>query len=104
MGRRLSRAYLASAVNYVLVTGQLFGTDRSARMDPSGGDTDFSPHTEFTAIGELRRRIVQQNCTVKLMEELLRGTLILSNDCFGMPGTIADNMLDRLINTYDRAD
>ena len=102
--RRLGRAYLTGPVNQVFVTGQLFGSHWSARVNPPGGDSNFSTHAEFAAIGELRRRVVQQNRAVQVMEELLHGLLILSNDRFGVPGSIASDVLDSLIDAGNGPD
>jgi hypothetical protein len=44
---------LAVATDNVFVAGQLLGTNRTARMYPACGNTDFRAHTKLSAIGIL---------------------------------------------------
>src|ERR1700676_5090963 len=57
-----SRPGLPGAVNAIFEAGQLLGADRATRMELAGGDADLGAETEFAAIGELRRGIMQHDC------------------------------------------
>ena len=57
------------ATNDVFENGQLFGSDRAARMDAAGCDPDLGPHAKFTAIGKLGRCVVNDDASIDLVEE-----------------------------------
>ena len=49
----MSFASLPAAANNVFISRQLFGSDRTARVKPSGRDADFDSHSKFSAVGKL---------------------------------------------------
>src|SRR5579872_7373488 len=60
---------LPVAVNAILEAGELLDADRTARVQPSGGDADLRAETELTAIGKLRRGVMQHDRRIDLAEE-----------------------------------
>src|SRR3546814_4032366 len=60
---------LALAAHPVLVAGQLLRANRSAGMQLAGRDADLGAHTEFTAVGELRRGVVHHDSGIDLVHE-----------------------------------
>ena len=46
-------------MNSIFETGELFDTDRAARVQLAGGDADLGPKAEFATVCELRGSIVQ---------------------------------------------
>src|SRR5262249_4742153 len=70
------RSCLSGAAYAVFEAGQLFDSDRSTGVEPSGGNADFGAEAELAAVGELRRRIVQHDRRVDLAQEFLRSLAI----------------------------
>src|SRR5262245_1804255 len=56
-----SRPHLSVAADAIIERAQLFRADRTARMHAAGGDADLGAEAELTAIGELRRRVMQHD-------------------------------------------
>src|SRR4249919_2615051 len=69
---RWSRPDLPGAAHAVLEAGELFDADWAAGVELAGGDADLGAEAEFTAVGELRRGIVQHDRGINLVEEFLR--------------------------------
>ena len=57
----------------VFEAGQLLGADRAAGMKFAGGDADFRAETEFAAVGELRRGVMQHDRRIDLVEKFAGG-------------------------------
>ena len=58
--------------------------DRAARMHTAGGNADLGAHADLAAVGELGRRIVQQDRRIEFVEEARHGCGVFRNDCLGM--------------------
>src|SRR5579883_1802473 len=87
-----SRPDLPGAVHAVFEAGELLHTDRSTRMEATGGDPDLSPEPELAAVGELGRGIVQDDRRIDFAQEFLGGCLIGGNDRICMMGAVALDM------------
>src|SRR6201992_2153096 len=94
--RTRSRSCLSGAVNTIFEACKLFGADRAAGVEFSGGDADFGAEAEFTAIGELRRGVVQDDRRIDLVEELARDGVVVGHDRIGVVRTVIVDMRDRL--------
>src|SRR5215472_16773811 len=95
------RSRLSGAAYAVFEAGQLFDSDRSTGVEPSGGNADLGAEAELAALGELRRRIVQHDRRVDLAQEFLRSLAIFGHDRVGMMRAIALDMRDRGIDAID---
>ena len=71
-------------MNAVFKTCQLLGADRAARMEFARRYSNLRAKTEFAAVGELRRGVMQHDRGVDLIEELLRGVGVFGDDRVGM--------------------
>src|SRR6266481_2222873 len=96
-----SRPRLPGAVDAVFETGQLLGADRAAGVKLTRSDTDFRAETEFAAVGELGRRVMQHDRRIDLVEEFACGGCILGYDRIGVLRTVIVDMRDRLIDAVD---
>ena len=67
----ISRPGLTAPVDAVLEGGELVDSDRPARVQAAGGNADLCAETEFAAVGELRRRIVQHDRRIDFAQEPL---------------------------------
>ena len=54
--------------------------DRSARMQPAGGDADLGAEAELAAIGKLGRSIVEHDRRIGFAEEFLRRFFVFGDD------------------------
>ena len=97
----LTRPSFARAAHAIFEDRGLLNSHGSARMQPSGGDADFSAEAEFAAVGELRRGVVQHDREVDPGEEFLRRRLVGGDDRIGMVGAVTVNMGDRLVDSVD---
>ena len=70
-------------------------------MQAPGGDADLAAETEFAAIGELSRGVVQHNRAIDLAQEFLRRRSILGDDAIGMLRAVFADMGDRFIEPAD---
>src|SRR5208282_6449258 len=102
-GGRKSWPRLSAAADAVLETGELFDTDRAARVQPAGGDADLPAEAELTAIGKLRRSIMQDDRRIHLAQKLLRRRLVLGDDRVGVMRAVALDMSDRGVDAVDHA-
>ena len=93
---------MSATAHDVLVTRQLVGADRAARMDASGRDTDLGAEAELTAIRELRRRILQYDRRIDFAEEALGCRVIARDDALGVPRAVAANVLDSRIEELQK--
>src|SRR6266566_8989227 len=93
-----SRPRLPGTVDAILETSQLFGADRAAGVKFPGGDADFRAEAEFAAVGKLRRRVMQHDCRIDLVEEFARGGFVLGHDRVRVLRTVVVNMRDRFID------
>ena len=64
-------------------------------MELAGGNADLATEAELAAIGELRRRVVQHDRRVDLVEEALRGLRIVGDDRVGVVGAVVLDVVDR---------
>src|SRR5262245_268062 len=67
----ISRPRLTAPVDSVLESGELVDSDRATCVQASGSDADLRSETKFTAIGELRRGVVQKDCRIDFAQERL---------------------------------
>ncbi len=88
----------------VFERAELFGADRTARVHASGRDTDLAAETEFAAVRELGRRIVQDDRRIDLREEPGRRTLVVRDDAVGVVRSVAPDVVDRGVETVDGPD
>src|SRR3954453_9322620 len=79
-----SRPCLSGAVDAIFEAGKLLDADRAAGVEFSRGDADFGAEAEFATIGELRRRVMQHDRRIDLVEEFFRGRGILGHDRVGV--------------------
>jgi hypothetical protein len=77
--QKKSGSYLTRSAYYIFVAGELLCANRPACMNFAGSNTNFSTHPKLTPISELRRRIMQQDRTIKIMQKRLGSFLVLSN-------------------------
>src|SRR5580700_8286573 len=91
-------ANLPAAPHQVLVAGQLFDADGSARMEFVRADADLGAHAEFAAVGKLSRRVVQHDGAVDPREEALGRRGVLRHDALGMLRTILANVGDSAVD------
>src|SRR5215211_3470324 len=98
-----SRPRLPGAVNAIFEARQLFGANRPAGVEFAGGNPDLRAETEFAAIGELRRCVVQHDRGIDLAEEFLRSTGVLGHDGVGMMRAVIVDMRDRFVETVDHS-
>src|SRR5438034_245277 len=99
--RMRSRPRLPGAVDAILEAGQLLGTNRPAGVEFAGGDADLGAEAELAAIGELRRRVMQHDRGVDLVEESLRSASVFGHDRIGVVRAVIVDMRDRLIEPVD---
>ena len=97
-----SGAHRAIAADEVFETGQLFGTDRAARMHLAGGDADFRAHAEFTPVGKLGRGIVHQDRTIELGKKMGGGLCVFGDDRIGVVRPELADMGDGFVHTVDQ--
>src|ERR1700731_1158377 len=90
-----SRPRLPGAVNAVFEAGQLLGADRAAGVEFTRRDSDLRAKTEFAAVGELRRRVVQHDRRIDLVEKFAGGARLLGHDRVGVVRAVIVNMRDR---------
>ena len=64
-------------------------------MQPPGGDADFGAEAKFAAVGELGRRIVQDDGRIDLAQELFGGGLVVGDYRVGVMRAVTLDMLDR---------
>src|SRR4051794_12161980 len=95
---RWARPDLPGAAHAVFEAGELFDADRAASVQLAGGDADLGTETELTAIGELRRGIVQHDRRIDLVEEFLRRCLVGGDNRVGMVGAVAFDVLNRRVD------
>src|SRR5262249_53327986 len=101
--RRSLRPRLSVAAYAIFEAGQLFDSDRSTGVEPSGGNADLGAETELAAVGKLRRRVVQHDGRIDLAEKPLRRLAVFGDDRIGMMRAIALDMRDRGIDAIDDA-
>src|ERR1044072_129528 len=71
-------------------------------MHLAGGNSDFGAHAEFTTVSKLRRRIVQKNGRVDLIEKQFHDARVFGNHSFGMMRGIVIDMLYRAVDTINK--
>src|SRR5256885_15562439 len=96
-----SRPDLPRAAHAILETRQLLDADRSARVETARGDADLGAEPELAAVGELGRRVVQDDRGIDLAEKFLRCGAILGDDRVGVMRAEALDMGDRAIDAVD---
>ena len=69
----------------IFIAGQLLGANRTARVDATRSNSDFSPHPKLATVSELRRCVVQQYCTVQIVEKFINDCLVLGTNRFRVP-------------------
>ena len=72
-------------------------------MNTVGCDSDFRAHAELSPVGELCRRIVQNDGAVRAVEESGRGVLIVRNDTLGMSRPVTFDMRHCSVDAFDDA-
>lgn len=92
---RLS-AYLTVSAHDIFVRAQLTQTERSARVELLGGDSDFRAEAEFESVGEAARHIPIDGRRIDTREKTLRVRCVLGYDHFGVSGGVASDVLHRL--------
>src|SRR6185312_16222079 len=103
-GARLcSRSRLPGAVNTIFEARQLLGADRTARVEFAGGDSDLRAEAELTAVGELRRGVVQHDRGIDFAEEFRGCAIVFRHDRVGMMRAVALNVGERLVEAIDDA-
>src|SRR5882757_7867870 len=90
-----SRPRLPGAVNAILEAGQLLGANRAAGVELAGGNADLGAEAELAAVGELRRGVVEHDRGIDLVEEFLRGLVVLGYDRIGVVRAVIGNMRER---------
>ena len=80
----ISRPGLTAPVDAVFEGGELIDSYRAARMQPSGGNADLRAEAEFATIGELGRRIMQDDGGIDFAQELFCCGLVIGDDCVGV--------------------
>src|ERR1700730_13192955 len=100
----LSGSNLSAAPHQILVTGQLLDAHRTTRVEFVGADADFRAHPEFTAVGELRGRIVQHDGAVDPRENALGGFRVAGHDAVGVRRAILVNVSDGRVHSVDHPD
>src|SRR5262245_30638988 len=90
----ISRPGLTAPVDSVLESRELVDPYRTARVQAPSRYSDLCPETKFTAIGKLRRRIVQHDCRINFAQERFGGRGVVGDDCIGMMRSIAFDMRD----------
>src|SRR6202051_1143984 len=98
-----SRPRLSAAADAVLETGELFDADRTAGVQPAGGDADFGAEAELAAVGDLRRGVVQRDRRIPFGQEFFRRGFVRGDDRVGVMRAIALDMIDRRIDAVDPA-
>src|SRR5512138_3368522 len=73
----MSRPRLTAPVDSVFEGGELVDPDRPACVQSSGGDADLRTESEFAAIGELGRSVVQHDCRIHFAQELFSGLAVI---------------------------
>jgi hypothetical protein len=71
-------------VDAVFEGGELIDPYRAAGMKPSRCNADLRAESEFATIGELGRRIMQDNGGIHFAQELFCCGLVISHDCVGV--------------------
>src|SRR5690348_2664717 len=97
------RPRLSVAAYAVFETGELFHADRSAGVEPPGGNANFGTEPEFAAVGKLGRGIVEHDGRVDLAQELFRRFAVFGHDRVGVMGAIALDMRDGGVDAIDDA-
>ena len=87
----------------VLETGQLFQSDRPARMHAARRDADFRAHAELSTIGKLGRGIVHNDGAVHFLEELVGRALILGDDALGVVRAVVGDVIDGTVDTIHQS-
>src|SRR3954465_12118802 len=90
-----SRPDLSAAAHAILEARELLHADRAARMKATGGDADLRAKTEFAAIGELRRRIVEYDRRVDFAQKFLCRRVVLGDDRVGVVRAVAFDVGNR---------
>src|SRR5580704_13971119 len=98
------RPCLAVAVNAIFERAELFDPDGPACVHAAGGDADFGAETEFAAVGELGRGVVQDDGRVDFSEEGPGRRLVLGDDAIGMMRAKSLDMIDRGLEAVDDPD
>ena len=88
-------------MNTVFEAGQLLGADRAACVEFSGGDADLGAKTEFAAIGELRRCVMQHDRRINLVEKFACRGFVFRHDRIGVVRAVIADMRDRFIESID---
>src|SRR6202041_107124 len=96
-----SRPRLSVAVNAVFEAGQLFCAHRASGVKSAGGNADLGAEAELAAIGKLGGCIVQHDGRIDLIEEFVRGDLVLGHDRVGVVRSVVVNMGNRLVESID---
>src|SRR5258708_7237308 len=91
--RRLG-ADLAAAPHDILVAGQLLDADRTASVEFVRTDADLGAHAKLGAIGKLRRRVMQHDGAIDLVEKLFRRSRGIRDDALGMLRTVLRDVGD----------
>src|ERR1700731_685943 len=76
-------------------------------MEFTGGNADFGAEAEFAAVGELGRRVMQNDRRIDLVEKFAGGTFVLGHDRIGVMRAVIVDMGDRLVdavNNFGRND
>src|ERR1700680_885481 len=87
-----SRPGLPGAVNTVFEAGQLFGADRAAGMEFTGGNADLGAEAEFAAVSELGRGVMKHDRRIDLVEKFARGAFVVGHDRVGVMRAVIVDM------------
>src|ERR1700679_2761869 len=82
-------ADLPAAAYHVLVARQLLHAHGTARVKFVRADADFRAHAEFAPVGELRRRILQNDGAVDPGQKPLRCGGVVGDDALGVLRAVA---------------
>ena len=89
-------------MNAIFEARQLLDADRAAGVKLARGDADLGAEAEFTAVGELRRGVVEHDGRIHFVEKFLRGLGVLGHDRIGMMRSVFVNMRDRAVDAIDQ--
>src|SRR5262249_57596801 len=97
------RPRLSVAAYAIFEAGQLLDSDRSAGVEPPGGNADLGAEAELAAVGELRRRVMEHDGGVDFAQEFFGRLAVLGHDRVGVMRAVAFDMRHRGIDAVDNA-
>lgn len=89
--------HLPAAEDDVLRRRECLQAHRAARVELLGADADLRAEAELEAVGEARRGVDVDGGGVDLIEKAHRVLVVLRDDRFRVPGVVAVDVCDRLV-------